>query len=198
PGNSTLSFVLFNQENNDHIRTNGLYQLSKLQNINSSFPGSTPWDKRKIPDFPARAMTLKTIWWPAAGDRLTPMPIWDNDPANPAAQGNPWSSWKRVVAVDMTRRQVPPGETTTIPFGGIDRPGSRVVGSDRFYAVPVTADIIDSINRAIQGGDVGLQVDIQGALGRDLMVGDFLLFLGFHITSKESFVKNLKAIEWAG
>src|SRR5262249_54564072 len=36
PGNSTLSFVLFNQENNDHIRTNGLYQLSKLQNINSS------------------------------------------------------------------------------------------------------------------------------------------------------------------
>lgn len=185
PGNSTLSFVLFNQENNDHIRTNGLYQVSKLQSINSSFPASTPWDRRKVPDFPARAMTLKTIWWPAAGDRPTPMPIWDNDPANPAAQGNPWSSWKRVVAVDTSRQQVPSGETTTIPFGGIDRPNSHVVGRDRFYAVPVTADIIDSINQAIQGGDVGLQVNIQGAIGRDLMVGDFLLFLGFHVTSKE-------------
>jgi hypothetical protein len=156
-----------------------------LTSINSSFPASTPWDKRKIPDFPARAMSLKTIWWPAAGDRPTPLPTWDNDPANPASQGNPWNTWKRVVAVDMTRQQIPSGETMTIPFGGISRPGSLVVGRDRFYTVPVTADIIDSINQAIQDGDVGLMIDIQSAIGRDLMVGDFLLFLGFHITSKE-------------
>jgi hypothetical protein len=185
PGASTMSFVLFNQENYDHIRTNGLYQKSKLQNINASFPVATPWDKRKVPDFPARAMSIKTIWWPAAGDRATPLPIWDNDPANPASQGNPWNTWKRVVAVDMMRQQIPAGETMTISFGGISRPGSRVIGRDRFYAVPVTADIIESINQAIQGGDTGLMIDIQSALGRDLMIGDFVLFVGFHITSKE-------------
>lgn len=185
PGNSTLSFVLFNQETYDHIRMNRLYQKSKLQSLNSSFPSATPWDKRKIPDFPARAMSLKTIWWPAAGDRRTPLPIWDNDPANPAGQGNDWDTWKRVVAVDTSGQQIPPDETMTISFRGRPFPGSHVVGRDRFYVVPVTADILGPINQAIQNGDVGLTVDIQGALGRDLRIGDYLLFLGFHVTSKE-------------
>src|ERR1700681_1720442 len=58
PGQSILSDVLFNQETYDHIRANGLYQRSKLESINSSFPASVPWDQRKIPDFPARAMSL--------------------------------------------------------------------------------------------------------------------------------------------
>jgi hypothetical protein len=185
PGQSTMSFVLFNQETYDHVRMNGLYQISKLQSINASFPNSTTWDQRKIPDFPARAMSLKTIWWPAAGDRITPLPIWDNVPANPASQGNPWSTWKRVVGVDASRTQVPAGETMTISFEGISHPGTHVVGRNQFYAVPVTADTIQAINQAIQDGDAGLQLDVQGALGRNLQVGDYLLFLGFHVTSKE-------------
>jgi hypothetical protein len=185
PGQSILSDVLFNQETYDHIRTNGLYQLSKLQSIDSSFPASSRWDQRKITDFPARAMSLKSIWWPAAADHITPLPIWDNDPANSASQGNPWQTWKRVVAVDATRPQVPARETMTISFDGISRPGTHVVGRNQFYVVPVTVEIIDTINRAIQAGDTGLKIDVQGALGRDLQVGDYLLFLGFHITSKE-------------
>lgn len=183
PGKSLMTFVLFNRETFRHIRTNGLYLKSKLAGINAGF-GKAAWDKRKVPDFPAQAMSLKTIWWPVAGDSVTPLPIWDDDTAGPEMT-HTWDTWSRVVAVDPTGRQIAAGEKATISFLGTEHPGSNVVGLDRFYAVTVTKDILQPITQAIQGGDTGLVNSIRGALGRDLKLGDHLLFLGCHMTSKE-------------
>jgi hypothetical protein len=181
PGESMLSFVLFNKETYDHIRTNKLYQSATLQQINTSFAGPTPWDKRKIQDFPSRAMSLKTIWWPVKGDGLTPLPVWDGDPVNPNPGGtNPFRTWKRVVAVDGTRSHVPDGETTSISFSGKNHVGARVVGFDRFYSIAATPQIIDAINTS----ETGIQAT-QQALSRPLKIGDRVVFLGFHVTSKE-------------
>ena len=112
------------------------------------------------------------------------LPVWDNDTSNPEA-GHHWRSWKRVVAVDATRQDVPAGETTTVPFMGIPRPKSKVVGLNRFYVVPVTAATLGPINQAIQSRDADLRLAIRMALERDLQVGDFILFIGTHVTSKE-------------
>ena len=183
PGKSLMTFVLFNGDTFRHIRTNRLYLKSTLARINAGF-GRAPWNQRKVPDFPARAMSLKTIWWPASGDSVTPLPIWDDDPANPE-MSHTWDTWKRIVAVDPVRRQIPAGETTTISFLGAEHRGSAVVGLDRFYSVTVDASILAPITQAIAGGDTGLVTSIRGALGRDLKIGDRLLFLGCHMTSKE-------------
>jgi hypothetical protein len=112
------------------------------------------------------------------------LPVWDNDTSNPQAQHD-WSSWGRAVAVDATRDDVPVGETTTVDFMGIPRVGSTVVGLNKFYVVPVTASTLEPINQAIQNGDARLRSAILAALGRDLKVGDFILFIGTHVTSKE-------------
>jgi hypothetical protein len=164
-----------------------LYQKSTLARLNSSFSASASWEQRKIPDFPVRAMSLKTIWWPAFGDQPTRIPVWNDSPAthSPSDEDeNGWMNWKREVAVDMTRQYVPPGETTRIR--GSQNP-LDVVGRDRFYAFQVTMDNIDSLNRSIREDDTGnLPNFLQFAIDRDhFVVGDYLLFLGFHFTSKE-------------
>lgn len=184
PGESVMSFILFNWEGYKHIRTEHLFERSRLNEINSSFLASTPWNKRKIPDFPARAVTLKTIWWPAKGDGYTPLPIWDNKPAQPIGQlnVNQFINWQRVVAVDGTRLSVPDDKFVDIKFNSKTFKHSHVVGLDSFYTVKVD----DALARAImQNKDSGIRMSIRRELGRALRAGDYILFLGMHATSKE-------------
>jgi len=182
PGESLMSFVLFNWEGYNHIRTNELFLRSKLDAINASFPASATWDTRKIPDFPERAMTIKPFWWPAAGDAKTPLPVWDDEPTRPIQEGNPYTTWKRVVAVDGTMQNVPAGTFTDIRFNGRLFSHAHVVGLDRFYAVKIDDAMLQGI---LSNPDSGILVTIQRVLGRDLRAGDYLLYLGMHVTSKE-------------
>jgi hypothetical protein len=184
PGESVLSFVLFNWEGYHHIRTEHLFERSRLNEINSSLLPSKPWNERKIPDFPARAMTLKTIWWPAKGDGITALPIWDNNPSQPIDQFNvnQFINWQRVVAVDTTRQSVPDGEFIDIPFNSKTFTHSHVVGLDSFYAVKVDDALVQAI---MQNKDGSVRSSIQRELGRGLRAGDYMLFIGMHATSKE-------------
>ncbi len=182
PRDSALSFVLFNWENFDHIRAKRLFLKRTLKRINRSYRASTPWDQRIIQPFPVRAVSLKTLWWPAAGDAKTPLPVWDNEPTQPLEERNSFKSWKRVVAVDVMRAQAPNAEFADITFLGKAFPSARVVGLNRFYAVRVDAALIDLL---AQNKDDGIRILVKNVLGRDLKVGDYILFLGFHVTTKE-------------
>ncbi len=182
PRDSALSFVLFNWENFNHIRAKKLFTKKDLDRVNRSYRAATPWDKRIIPAFPERAVSLKTLWWPTAGDGKTALPVWDNEPTQPLDDNNPFRTWKRVVAVDGTRENVPDTETADITFYDTAFPSSRVVGLNRFYKLRVDEAMLATID-AIK--DDGVRILVKAVLGRELKIGDYVLFLGFHVTTKE-------------
>jgi hypothetical protein len=179
-GQSVLSFVLYNFAAFNHVRSNGLFKASTLDNLlkNGSPNPSFPKD-RDIPAFPANAISLKTVWWPIAKDRATAMPIWDPDqnPASPS--GNPPTTWARYVAVDPTRTNIPPDEFADVPFNGQPK-HVHVVGSDKIHLVEVTADQASGVN-----SDGLLAQVAQAALGRPLQAGDFAALVATHLTTKE-------------
>ena len=181
PGASLMTLVMFNKETYDHIRSTRLFQESTLRTLNASFPASAPWNERKIPDFPARAAALKAIWWPAAADGKTPLPVWDSEPT-PDNSTNLFINWSRVVAVDGTRESVPDGETASVKFVDKTFPSARVVGLDRFYKVKLDAKMVEDIRA---NTDSGIMVQLHQILDRDLQAGDYVLFMGFHLTTKE-------------
>lgn len=183
PRDSPLSFVLFNWENFNHIRAKKLFLKSDLDRINRKYRAAMPWGKRIIPPFPVRAVSVKTLWWPAAGDGKTALPVWDNEPTQPLDDNNPFRTWKRVVAVDGTRQAAPDGETAEINFYDAAFPASRVVGLNRFYNVRVDEAMLASI---AANPDDGVRILIRKILGRELKLGDYVLFLGFHVTTKET------------
>jgi hypothetical protein len=180
-GTAVLSEVMLNFANYSHIRNNGLYldsQLDHLRQTGAADP-KIPND-RTIPAFPAEAISLKTVWWPVARDAPTPMPIWDPE-ANPLIPtGNPYSTWKRVVAIDPTRTNIPPNETMTISFLNTPRPNSHVVGLDKFHYVEVDAQ---TAANAMANGR--LSAFVSDVLHRPLRSGDYVVFAGTHVTTKE-------------
>jgi hypothetical protein len=171
-GASLLSFVLFNKETFDHIRTNRLFQRAKLNEINQTFnTNHTPVEKREIQPFPREAVSLKTIWWLVKRTGFTAMPIWDGTPVNPIQQSNPPPSWRRFVAVDPTRQEIPPNERRDIMFQGQLKPNSHVVPLNSFYSFQITQNEIDDIRRVS-----GFQ---------QAEVGDFAALVAMHMTTKE-------------
>jgi len=180
-GTALMSFVLYNYAAYNHIRTNQLNlsnELDKLKQNGSPDP-KVPGN-RKISDFPAEAVSLKTIWWPVAKDKVTPMPIWDPETNPLQPNGNPFSTWLRVVAIDPTQPTIPPNTTTNISFLGKQFPGSHVVGLAAFHYVVLDAQTAANAMQNAQIANAARQ-----ALGRGLQAGDYTVFIGTHLTTKE-------------
>jgi hypothetical protein len=180
-GSALLSFVLYNFAAYNHIRNNHLYENSQLQTLlQSGMPDPKIPKNRDIPPFPTEAVSLKTVWWPVAKDKVTPMPIWDPE-ANPAKpSGNPYPTWARVVAIDPTRSNIPPDASVDISFGGNPFPKSHVVGLRSFYYITLDQETVSS---AMQNPVMAQAA--QAALGRGLQAGDYAVFAGTHLTTKE-------------
>jgi hypothetical protein len=180
-GTELLSEVMFNYPNFHQIvskKLNSAAELVRLQQAGDADP-HIPAD-RTVPAFPAEAVSLKTVWWPVAADKPTPMPVWDPADNPQIAAGNPFQTWKRVVAIDPTRTNVPPNEAMTIGFLQKQWPNSHVVGLDKFHAVKIDAQ---TAANAMNNGR--LQDFVTSALGRPLQDGDYVVFLGTHLTTKE-------------
>jgi hypothetical protein len=119
-GDALLSEVMFNFANYNHIRTKTLFSQAELDRLlQSGDKDPEIANNTTIPAFPAESISLKTIWWPVAKDKPTPMPIFDPETETtipPGAHGYP--TWKRVVVIDPTRTNIPQSETMTIQFHG--------------------------------------------------------------------------------
>jgi hypothetical protein len=168
-GESVLSFVMFNKDGSDHIRTNQLNRQSGLDAVNNGFPAGTPLEKRDIKSFPRTAMSLKLVWKVVKATGLTAIPVWDNKPTKPNADGNPEPSWSRVVAVDPTRTDIAATETADVFSNGVSFPKSRVVSVNRFYNFRITEREIGAVNE----------------IDQNAKVGDYAVFIAMHYTTKE-------------
>ena len=172
-GASLLSFTLFNQDSRQHIRTNSYHLQSRLDDVNNSFTATTPVADRRLIEFPNTAMSLKTVWWIIKKNGLTALPVWDpaQNPQRP--DGNDFTTWTRVVAVDPARTTIPNGETADVAFLGSMRPGSRIVPLAAFYAFQITA------------GDLAAIHNSAAPNGGTAQVGDYVALVAMHYTTKE-------------
>jgi hypothetical protein len=178
-GDALLSEVMFNFANYNQVRTKHLSQMSEIQQLLQTGQSDPEIANDKtVPAFPNDSISLKTIWWPVAKDKPTPLPVWDGATDNPT-RPHPYQTWKRMVAIDPTRTNIPPGETTTVNFHG-SHPGSQVVGLDRFHVVVVDQQTADNANNNDR-----LRGFVNDVLGRPLQAGDSVVFLGTHLTTKE-------------
>jgi hypothetical protein len=183
-GTSLLSEVMFNFANYNHIRTKHLNSPAEIARLEQTGAAdrNIP-NNRTVPEFPANSISLKTVWWPVAHDAPTPMPIWDPETI-PSPQGrNPYTTWKRVVVIDPTRPNIPPGETMTIDFPhGIARPNSHVVGLNAFHHVKVDAQ---TAANAMANPRLAEFIRSVFPNNRPLQEGDYVVFAGTHLTTKE-------------
>jgi len=179
-GDVLLSEVMLNFANYNFIRTKNLYSIQEQQNLlQTGQPDPEIANDKTVPAFPAESISLKTVWWPVAKDKPTPMPIWDpeTNPSNP--RGNRYQTWTRAVVIDPTRTNIPPDETMTVNFHG-PKPNSHVVGLDQFHYV-----LVDAQTAANANANDRLKGFIGDVLGRPLQAGDYAVFAGTHLTTKE-------------
>jgi hypothetical protein len=180
-GNTLMSEVLFNFANYNHVRTKKLFVPEEVEKLlQTGDPDPKIPNNKTIPAFPAESISLKTVWWPVAKGKVTPMPIWDPE-ANPLIpSGNHYRTWARVVAIDPTRTNIPANERMTVDFLTQPRPDSHVVPLSAFYFRELDEQ---TATLAMQNGR--LATFVQDVLGRPLQAGDFVVFAGTHLTTKE-------------
>lgn len=167
-----FSHVAFNKELYDYIRDNKYYSRKTLdQQID---PATV---RKPIVEPPVKAISLKFSWWPAAPDRLTPVPVWDFDPRFPGDAKNPPQTWKRVVVVDP-KGGIP--QPSTVTLGGFVHEKPSVVGLDRFYSVRLSA-----ADAKYAMTDFRLKGAATAVLGRPLQEGDYMLLTAMHIATRE-------------
>jgi hypothetical protein len=177
-----MSFVLFNFPAYNHVRTSKLFLSDELDRLRQNGqPDRQIPNNRTIPPFPANAIVLKTVWWPVQKDTITPMPVWDPESNPQLPGGNPFPTWKRVIAIDPTRSNIPPDETTTIQYHG-PRANSHVVSLNAFHYVQLDAQTADN---AMQNNQIARAVAEAFGPNRPLRAGDYVVFAGTHLTTKE-------------
>ena len=179
-GTAVFSTILFNYPNYKHVRDNKLYLQSTLNGLKQTGAADpTVPNNRTVPAFPNNAVSLKTVWWPVKKTGLTVMPIWDPEfnPLRPT--GNAMQTWARVVAVDPSRTTIPAGESTSISFAGTNHPNAVVVSLSAFHYFQLDQQGVDAI-MATQTGAFA-----QSVFGRPVEVGDYVAFVGTHLTTKE-------------
>ena len=167
-GESLLAFTLFNEEFKAHTHEHKLHLAKTLNDLNNSWPAGTPPADRKIPDYPPTAMSLKTSWKLVKRKGVTPLPIWDEQAPFAVAPSQPEWVWPRAVVVDPSRSVIPPDEHRNVTLGGKSFPNSHVVTLGSFYHFEVTAAEAARIESSV------------GAA-----VGDYMVLVGFHYTTKE-------------
>lgn len=172
-----IAYTLYNDAAYRHIRQHRLYKRGALDTFRSTAIAAGA-RQLEIPEFPADAAILKTVWWPVAKDAATPLPLWDPQANPPRAQGNGYTTWQRLVAVDASTTHAE--ESLNMEFAGRAFTGVRRVALDLFYHVTVDADLAERLMRDDEARRTALL-----ALGRTMVEGDRLLLLGGNLATKE-------------
>jgi hypothetical protein len=174
-----LTYALYNDVAYEHIRghqLNSRGELERLRRVGGA-DGTVPAD-RSIPSFPVGATVLKTVWWPIAGDGVSPLPVWDPE-RNPIGRaGNDYLGWPRVVAVDPTGAADRPA-SVRIDFAGRRFSRAQRVAPRAFYRVAVDADMAARLMRDRSARKTALVV-----LGRPIRAGDALVLVGANLATK--------------
>lgn len=196
----TMSFVKFNRRAADFIWDNGYHLTPTLQALQARFAKEgTATIERSVNPFPADAAALKVVLWlvkdgasPQSERGLTALPVWNPDYPPPAGGLPPMhTTWRNGVAVDPDGRY-PEGSLQRVNVNGtvaapnlVDAP---VVSLKRFYAhrLVTAEDVADArAFMAMLSSAAGEQERLVTNAGQTPEVGDYLVLLGMHVTTKE-------------
>lgn len=124
----------------------------------------------ELPAFPSDATAVKLTWYAVHAHGLTAMPIWDGEPAQPDADGNPDRTWQRAIAVDPDRTVIPDGELALVTLGGRTF-SAKVRPLSAFLVRDLVAEELGSARRATHDPS--------------LVAGDHVALVAVHVTTKE-------------
>lgn len=194
--------ILLTHYNAAAARHIALHRLNERPTLDRLRVAGTPDAKlpslRTVPEFPTESIVVKTCWWPIAAHGATPMPYWDPRREPARRGGNPYTSWKSIVAViapdavaSATLRPrgvessgaaavVAPADGSDVVFAGRHHPDARHISLDAFHHVRVDARLA----QRLMADDEARRAAVV-ALGRPLAAGDYLALVATHIATRE-------------
>ncbi|MFO1414615.1 MAG: hypothetical protein U1F10_12065 [Burkholderiales bacterium] len=195
-----MSFVKLNRGAADFIWDNGYYLTPVLRGLNAGFTqAGTATVERSIKPLPTNAVALKLVFWlikdsasPQSENGLTALPVW-NPAYPPPANGVPpmHTTWQQAVAVDPAGRH-PEGTVVTVNVNGTrEKPNlvpAPVVSLSRFYAhrLRTAAEVADAkAFSQMMSSAAGEQERLVTNAGQTPEIGDWLVLLAMHVTTKE-------------
>jgi len=155
PPRNLATFVLYNREAYDHIRTLGLYMGQQLDCLKIH-------GVRDIDDFPPASVALKTSWMLIPQDKCSSIPVWNFRRAIPGQPENGPGNW-------------PPEDRVSVYPPSASCPGSNAVPVSKFYNFQIPKDVSQAQLDSIRGID-----GLPGA--RPL---DSVILVGFHFATHE-------------
>ncbi|MFO1322471.1 MAG: hypothetical protein U1F15_00235 [Burkholderiales bacterium] len=195
-----MSFVKLNRQAADFVWENGYYLTPTLAGLNAKFnQGKTATVERSIKPFPVNAMALKLVFWlvknpasPQSERGLTALPVWDpNYPPPPDGAPPMHTTWTNAVAVDPAGRY-PEGSLQQVNVNGsAAKPNMKwapVVALKRFYSHRLAhpQDVADArAYMAMMSSAAGEQERFVTNAGQTPELGDYIVLLGMHMTTKE-------------
>jgi hypothetical protein len=195
-----MSFVKYNEAAARAIWDNGYHLAATLDGLTQRFDRErTPIVERSIKPMPPSAVALKLVFWlvkradsPQSERGLTALPYWD--PAQPPpADGQPpmHTTWAKAVAIDPAGRY-PVGSVQRVNVNGTRaKPNyllAPVVPLSRFYSHRLSdpqevADAQEFMNMLSSAG--GEQERFVTNPGQTPELGDYVILLAMHVTTKE-------------
>lgn len=185
-----LSFNKFSAEFMDWVGKEKLYDETTLIALNAKFQeNDTPLAERFVPtrDLDPKATMLKPSFWVVKPGQPSPMQYWKGpgmtvdgtlDPNVPTPP-----TWTQIVVVDPTGT-AEPGTPYTLEVKsatGVEKmtfTDYEIVGLDRFYWIPLTADDVEFL----KGGNVFI---VNGVPVEEMEPGDLALLMAMHVTTAE-------------
>ena len=161
PNSPPLVSVLFNRAAFEFIRFQRLHDKNNLKEM---------WNQQMmdVPEFPLDSVVIKAVWWPIRKNGRTVLPVWTGEGTrpidcgvsgdmHPCHQGNDYSTWPQLVAIEPGGDHRPSYGTTEIDYydvsTNVQTPSTaptrrysnvQVVSLDRFYYVPLSASDVSA------------------------------------------------------
>jgi hypothetical protein len=188
-GAEVVSFNKYTKEFVDYVNQNNYFGEQTLIDLNNQFiRNNTPLEQRFTQPVAGNALMLKPSYFIVKADKPSPMQYWRGPGLTIAGTGYArvptTATWEQIVVVDPTGT-ARPGTPYTIQV--VTHDGTKpmtftdyqIVGLDRFYWFPLSAQDIDYI----RGGNV---FTVNGVLPSELEPGDLALLVAMHVTSNEN------------
>jgi len=136
-------------------------------------PATSAPTPRAIPTLTTDATIAMLVWWPVAGDAITPLPLWtDDEPLRPNGS-NGYLSWSRLVGINPMDV---PSDTRRLAFAGRYQTLDQQLPLEQLAYQTLTDE-----SAAYWSKDLPTQKLARMIIGRELRVGDHLALVAMHL-----------------
>lgn len=199
-GDIMIAGVVYNRDAFDWIRGQSLYKAETLD-------AQLKAGKANIAPFPAKAIVLKHMYWPARGDGPTALPVWHPE-KYPATDRHyiGYELWKDAVAIDVSGKPVPPNSFVEVDYL------HHILQSDRTSPLPVAhqkarrVSLDQFYHHRIDAAELkGMTTNDRNILNasacwlfnRPFHAGDYLVSVAMHMITKEVPDWALQSFWWS-